>query len=257
MHTRNGRTASGGFLVEGPHAVEAAVSGTVGHRVREAFVTAEFAERSVGLLDRITAADAAIHQVTDRVMQRLADTVTPQGIVAVVSRRPTDLDVVLAGTPRLIAVLIGVSDPGNAGTVIRSADALGADAVLVTNESADVYAGKVVRASAGALFHLPVVTDLDAEAVTTQLRAAGMQVLAATGSGTEDLDQLIDSGSLRQPTAWLFGNEAHGLADRLTAAADHAVRIKMAGRAESLNLAAAAAVCLFASSRAHRGEVIT
>ena len=151
-----------------------------------------------------------------------------------------------------MAVLAEIRDPGNAGTVLRTADAAGAGAVVFAGDAVDPYNGKCVRASAGSLFHVDLVRDRDPAAVVAALRAAGLRVLAATGYGDTDLDDLADAGGLAAPTAWLFGSEAHGLPDALLAAADARVRVPLHGRAESLNLAAAAAVCLYASARALR-----
>ena len=143
-------------------------------------------------------------------------------------------------------------DPGNAGTVIRCADAAGADGVVLTGSSVDPFNGKTVRATAGSLFHLPLAVGGDPRDVVRRLREAGLTVLAADGAGETDLDEAEERGLLDGPTAWLFGNEAWGLPDDLAALADHRVAIPIHGRAESLNLATAAAVCLYSSARAHR-----
>ncbi len=156
---------------------------------------------------------------------------------------------VLTPDAALVAVCADVRDPGNAGTVIRCADAAGASAVVLTGSSVDPYNGKAVRASAGSLFHVPLALAADPAAVVRQVRASGVQVLAADGAGELDLDAAEHAGLLRWPTAWLFGNEAWGLPDELAALADHRVAIPIHGRAESLNLATAAAVCLYASAR--------
>jgi TrmH family RNA methyltransferase len=124
---------------------------------------------------------------------------------------------------------------------------------VVTGDSVDVYNGKAVRASVGSLFHLPVAVRRDPVATVGALRGAGLTVVAADGYGEVDLDEAAGSGLLAAPTAWLFGNEAWGLPDELGALADHRVRIPIHGRAESLNLATAAALCLYASARAQRG----
>jgi len=190
--------------------------------------------------------------VTDAGLASLADTVTPQGLVALGSHLDVPLELALAPPPHLVAVLAAVRDPGNAGTVLRTADAAGAGAVVLPAGSVDPYNGKCVRASAGSLFHLPVVRGGDPVGVLDALRAAGLHVLAATGSGADDLDDLVDDGVLAAPTAWVFGNEAQGLPGEVLAAADARVRVPMHGAAESLNLAAAAAVCLYATARAQR-----
>jgi TrmH family RNA methyltransferase len=124
--------------------------------------------------------------------------------------------------------------------------------VLLAGQSVDPYNGKAVRASAGSLFHLPVAVESDTPRLLEAVRSAGLTVLAADGAGETDLDEAEDAGLLEGPTAWLFGNEAWGLPDEVAALADHRVRIPIHGRAESLNLATAAAVCLYASARVQR-----
>jgi TrmH family RNA methyltransferase len=187
--------------------------------------------------------------VDERVARTLGDTETPQGVVAVVGQPRHRLGDLLRGQPRLLAMLCGVADPGNAGTVIRTADAAGADGVVLTRGSTDPYAGKCVRASAGSLFHLPVVTGVTVAPTVDALHEAGLTVLATTVEG-DPIDEIDDV--LAGPVAWLFGNEAHGLPADAVSAADRVVRVPIHGRAESLNLAAAAAVCLYASARAQR-----
>ena len=244
---RAGRDAAGEFLAEGPQAVREALG--AGPPPRELFVTEAAATRHGDLVDRARAAGVPVSAVTDRAAAALSETASPQGLVAVCPYRDVPLDVALAGAPRLVVLLADVRDPGNAGTVLRSADAAGADAVVLAGNSVDPYNGKSVRAGAGSLFHLPVVRGAGLDAALTAARAAGLTVLAADGAGERDLDDLPE---LAAPAAWLFGNEAWGLPAALGARADARVRIPISPRAESLNLAAAAAVCLFASARAQR-----
>jgi TrmH family RNA methyltransferase len=207
------------------------------------FATTEAIERYPDL-----ASDASEISATDAAA--LSETVTPQGLVAVCElAQPTAAQILDAG-PRLLAVLVEPNDPGNLGTIIRTADAAGADAVVLDG-GVDPYNGKAVRASAGSLFHLPVVSCDAAEAMVSAGRI-GMTTLAATAEGDVDLDDLIDQRRLARPTTWLFGSEARGLPQSVIAAADSAVRVPIHGRAESLNVAAAAAVCLYATARAQR-----
>lgn len=228
------------FLAEGPQAVREALA--VPGCVREVF--------ALPGVHRELVTDVPWHLVDDQALASLTETVQPQGVVAVCNF----LDVPLAEVAgeRLVAVCADVRDPGNAGTVIRCADAAGAGGVVLTGSSVDPYNGKTVRATVGSLFHVPVVVEHDAAATVRALRAAGFRVLAADGYGETDLDEAADGTLLRGRTAWLFGNEAWGLPDELAALADHRVRIPIHGRAESLNLATAAAVCLYASARAQR-----
>lgn len=190
--------------------------------------------------------DVEVTLVDDRAMAALSDSVTPAGVVAVCRFLDVPLDQALAGA-RLVAVCADVRDPGNAGNVVRTADAAGADAVVLAGEAVDLHNPKTIRASVGSAFHLPVAVVPDATAAVATVREAGLTVLAADGAGETDL---FDAGDvLAGPTAWLFGNEAWGLTPELAELADHRVRIPIAGRAESLNLATAAALCLFESAR--------
>jgi TrmH family RNA methyltransferase len=247
LRQRRQRAAADAFLVEGPHATAEAL-GAGAFTVRELFITPVAADRELDLLRTAAAADVTVTLVADRVLAVLADTVTPQGVVAVVGATGQRLDDVLRRRPRHVVVLVEVADPGNVGTVIRTADAAGADAVVLTRGSVDPYGGKCVRASAGSLFHLPVVTGVPVDHALSALREAGLQVLATTTDGTA-IDDVAD---LDRPTAWLFGNEAHGLPAETADRADQRVRVPIHGRAESLNLAAAAAVCLYATASAQR-----
>jgi TrmH family RNA methyltransferase len=249
--TRKGRTAASALLVEGPHAVSEALA-TTRQRVREIFVTAAAAARDRDLLQVANAAGVVVHPVTERVLNSLRDTVTPQGVVAVVETTAVDLAAAFPAAGRLLVVLEQIADPGNAGTIIRTADAAGADAVVTTAGSVDVWSGKSVRASAGSVFHLPLVTDVTGADVLECARSHGSTVLATDAHGDRDLDELIDAGTLASRTVWVFGNEAHGVSDQVRSAADHVVRVPVYGGAESLNLAAAAAICLYASARAQR-----
>jgi TrmH family RNA methyltransferase len=244
------RAADRRFLAEGPQAVrEALASPGV---VSSLFATADAAERHPDLLASARSAGLDVHWVSGQVMESLAQTVTPQGVLAVCAFGDVPLREVLAAAPRLVALLAQVRDPGNAGTVIRAADAAGAEAVVLTRASVDVYNGKCVRSSAGSIFHLPISVGAETATAVAGLREAGLRVLAADGTGPDDLDALDEAGTLGEPTAWLFGNEAWGLPPELRDLADAVVRVPIHGRAESLNLAAAAAVCLYASARAQR-----
>ena len=238
------------FLAEGPQAVREAF--TVPGCVREVFASAAAAAAHADLHDAATAAGVPWQPVDDAALASLTETVSPQGVVAVCRFLHEPFADVLARAPRLLAVCADVRDPGNAGTVIRCADAAGAGGVVLTGSSVDPYNGKAVRASVGSLFHLPLSLEPGTTDVVAALRAAGVSVLAADGAGELDLDDAQDEGLLTGPTAWLFGNEAWGLPEETAALADHRVRIPIHGRAESLNLATAAAVCLYASARAHR-----
>jgi TrmH family RNA methyltransferase len=240
LHRHTGRMRSGLFLAEGPNLVEAAAARGA---VDEVFATAAAAERHQGMLR-----DLPVTLVTESAAKALSDTVTPSGLIAVCRILDPRLDAVLAEKPALIAVAVDLSEPGNAGTLIRIAHAMGADAVVFAGQSVDPYNGKCLRSSAGSIFALPVITEPDTAGLLSQLRSAGLQLMATTLDG----DTSLDDAMLAVPTAWVFGPESQGLSEAVAALADQRVLIPMSVGAESLNVAAAAAICLYQSVRAQR-----
>ncbi|MGQ0838890.1 TrmH family RNA methyltransferase [Actinokineospora sp.] len=246
---RAGREKAGRFLAEGAQAVREAL--LHGH-VHDLFVTEAAAERNADLLAEAERARVTVSFVTDKAASGLSETITPQGIVAVCDLIDRPLADALSAAPRLVAVLVGVADPGNAGTVTRVADAAGAGAVIFAGDTVDPHNGKCVRASTGSVFHLPLARSRDVPTVLTACRAAGLRLVAADGHVARDLDEAQDTGELAQPTAWVFGSEAHGLTAEVLGDMDSVLRVPLYGAAESLNLAAAAAVCLYAGARAQR-----
>ena len=243
------------FLAEGPQAVAEALSS--GAQVTDLFVTVPARSRHQDLVGAAEDAGVPVHVVSGEVMEELAQTVTPQGLLAVCGFVDVPLDAVTCPAPRLVALLANVRDPGNAGTVLRTADAAGAQAVVFADASVDPYNGKCVRASAGSLFHLPVVVGVRLEDAVAAMREAGLCVVAADGRAGRSLDDPEVRARLSEPTAWMFGNEAWGLPPDLVALADAAVGVPIYGKAESLNLAGAAAVCLYASAGAQHVQRVT
>ena len=250
LNKRAFRQRERAFLAEGPQAVTEAFH--CGAQVTDLFVTVPARTRHRDLVAAIAAAGIPVHVVSGEVMDELAQTVTPQGLLAVCGFVDVPLAEVARAKPALVALLANVRDPGNAGTVLRSADAAGAHAVVFADASVDPYNGKCVRASAGSLFHLPVVAGTRLEEAVVTLREAGLRIVAADGRAGRSLDDPGVQARLAGPTAWMFGNEAWGLPPELVALADEPVAVPIYGRAESLNLAAAAAVCLYASARGKR-----
>ncbi len=245
---RSARQETGLFLLEGPQAAREALAYRP-DTVIEMFATPSALERHADL--REAASDAGIEVVftTEAVLDAMADTVTPQGIVAVARQTPTSVRDVFAASPRLVAICEEVRDPGNLGTIIRAADAAGADAVILTGRTVDPYNPKVVRATTGSLFHLPIAVGVDLATAVERAHAAGVRVVAADVGGD---DFLAARALLAEPTAWLFGNEARGLDDESLALADLSLRLPIYGSAESLNLATAASVCLYETAFAQR-----
>lgn len=258
------RAETGLFLLEGPQAVREALE-YAPELLRELYVTPTAAARH-GLDD----APVDTWFVTEQVLDAMADTVTPQGVVAVCQQFPTSVKDVFpdraaaaadaeardasdeqAALPGLVAILEEVRDPGNAGTIIRAADAAGADAVVLTGRSVDPYNPKVVRSTTGSLFHVPVSVGVTLADTIERAKALGYTVLAADVSG-DDLPVVRAEGMLDGPTAWVFGNEARGLTADDLALVDRAVKVPIYGQAESMNLATAASVCLYESAFALR-----
>lgn len=236
LKRRKGRRAAGRYLVEGPHPVAEAIADGV---VTELFATSEAAARY---------ADAGVDvvEVADHVLVRLADGVTPQGVVAVAGIRVTPVEAVVGRG--LLAVVHAAADPGNVGTLIRTADAAGATAVVLTNGSSDPYGPKAVRAAAGSTTHLPLVVGADLDDVLDETRAAG-QVTVALDAGADDDLFTILAGLDRRPRALVLGSESHGLTADVQGRVDHVAAIPIFGRAESLNVAAAGAIALYAAAR--------
>ncbi|HEX3731333.1 MAG TPA: RNA methyltransferase [Mycobacteriales bacterium] len=235
------------FLAEGRQAVSEALRSGV---VRILLLTPQAHAAHADLIDAARTCGCAIVLVTREAAATLSETVTPQNLIAVCHFVDVPLERVLGSSPRLVAVLDRVQDPGNAGTVLRVADAAGADAVIFGAASVDPYNGKCIRASAGSVFHPTIVRGVDCPQAVAALRTAGVQVLAADAHAAETVDDLGRGGGLAAPTAWLLGNEAQGLSPELRTQADRCVRIPIYGQAESLNLAVAAALCLYASASA-------
>ena len=241
LRTRAGRREAGRFLVEGPAAVREALGAGV---VTEVFRDPGVAGDAGSVASEAARTGVPVLDVTSRVLDRLAATVSPRGPVAVCDR----VDVALDGIEPargVVCVLIEIRDPGNLGAVIRSADAAGAAGVVVSGTSVDVYNEKVVRASAGSLFHVPIARCGPVAEVAGSLRGRGCTLLAAAADGEADVYEAHVAG----PVAVFFGNEARGLAPEARALMDASVRVPMRGGAESLNLAAAAAVVLFELGR--------
>ena len=255
LSQKGARSETGLFLLEGPQAVAEALAYRP-ELVVELYATPTALERYTDIGDTAVLAGVDVEFATEAVIEAMADTVTPQGFIAVVHQFPTALKHALSvgrehASPRLVVILEEVRDPGNLGTIIRVADSAGADAVILTGRSVDLYNPKVVRSTTGSLFHIPVVMDVELDAALAAVRGAGLQLLAADMHGTH-LPSVRASGGLDAPTAWLFGNEARGLSPEHVALADSSVAVPIYGDAESMNLATAASVCMYESAFAQR-----
>lgn len=252
LRGRRDRKATGQFLAEGPQAVREALARS--GSVVELFITEEAAEAHPEFVSTVKSARIGWNIVTAEVLTEVTTTVNSQGVVAVCRALDVELTSVLNKDAQLIVVLSQVRDPGNAGTIIRLADAAGADAVVVTSSSVDIYNDKTVRSTAGSLFHIPVVAGVGLAEVTELARARGLQVLAADANeAAHDLHHPWDTGlDLTARTTWVFGNEAWGMSADELALCDASVAVPIYGGAESLNLGTAAGVCIYESARNQR-----
>jgi TrmH family RNA methyltransferase len=241
---KEARSETGLFLLEGPQGLKEALERP--KLIEKLFATESFEEKYPDLISRARDARVSVNLVSDSVLKELSDTTTPQGVVAVCQQFHVSIDDVISSKPTLVAFLAQIRDPGNAGTVLRAADAAGADAVIFSKGSVDIYNPKVVRSTTGSMFHLPFVIEAEIQSSLEKFKQAGLSVLAADVAG--DSLSTIPSTDLAKPTMWLFGNEAWGLEPEVSALADKLVQVPIFGAAESLNLATAASVCMYASA---------
>lgn len=247
------------FLAEGPQSATEAIRAHLGlldlstearkfwpqgNTVAEVYYTARLASTHPELMQLVTQLDttAFVAEVSDQVLQAMSDAMVHQNIIAVAHLPSVDEPPAAEGV--LVAGLVRVQDPGNAGTIIRAADAAGSDYAFTTPNTVDVYNPKSVRSTAGSLFHLPIYTNIDLPDFKAAYKG---QILAADGYGEVTLEQ-SDTAQLSRSTAWLFGNEARGLGTEELHLADARVAVPLYGLAESLNVATAATICLYSSA---------
>ena len=240
---RGFRESDGAFLAEGPQACR---EGALAGKVTELFLTQEALDRYPEIVATVENSGAEITLCNSTVIEQFSSTVTPQGMTAVVRMWDQNPDAIFHASAKLVVALTAVRDPGNAGSVIRVADAAGADGVIMSSDSVDLFNPKVVRSSVGSLFHLPIAIGQNLPETISTARSNGMQVLAADTGGIS----LYGDADLAKPTLWIFGNEAWGIPKEILELVDHVVSIPIYGQAESLNLATASALCLYASATA-------
>jgi TrmH family RNA methyltransferase len=240
---RGFRESDGAFLAEGPQACR---EGALAGKVTQLFLTQEALDRYPEIVATVENSGAEITLCNSTVIEQFSSTVTPQGMTAVVRMWYQNPDAIFHASAKLVVALTAVRDPGNAGSVIRVADAAGADGVIMSSDSVDLFNPKVVRSSVGSLFHLPIAVGQNLAETISTARSNGMQVLAADTGGVS----LYGGVDLAKPTLWIFGNEAWGIPKEILELVDNVVSIPIYGQAESLNLATASALCLYASATA-------
>lgn len=244
LSRRSARQKTGLIRVEGPQSVTELLRHAPGTARDVYFEDSAAAGPLAELFAQAAAAVKWVHLTSAALMQAVAPSSQGVWAVAEASAIPADIDLTAPGP---VVVLPAVQDPGNTGTLIRLADAAGAVGVYLGADTANADAPKVIRASAGSVFHLPLAEFADTAALLDQLNAAGYEIWAADGAGEETWGSgLATPAALAgRKIAWVFGNEAHGVAPEILAAADHRLSIPIYGQAESLNVAAAAALCLY------------
>jgi TrmH family RNA methyltransferase len=249
---RDARHEADAFVIDGPvllaEALDAGIELEAVYVERRAAASAEADDGLDGVVARVRAEGVSVLDLAPGVLAKAVDAVTPQGIAAIARRHPSPLAEVAAVASGLIVVLAGVSDPGNAGTLLRSAEASGATAIIATDGSVDLFAPKTVRASAGSLFRLPVVVGAGTDDVIDELHRRGHRCVGTVARGGVPYDE----SNLAAGVAIILGNEAHGLPDDLVDRLDTVVTIPMEGRAESLNVAMAGTILCFESARQRR-----
>lgn len=245
VRDRRGRHGREAFWAEGPNLVAAALEARGLSRILRLFATGEFMARDAGLIRRASEAGAEVVEVTDEVFKKLSSTDTPQGVAAVSAYAPPDIEEL--GFRGVTVVLDGIQDPGNLGAIVRTADAFGCEAVVLLPGACDAFSPKALRATAGSVFNLPLVRA-ERKTLVTVLKRKGARLVITGPRGGEELGR----ADLAPPLAIVFGNEARGISPQLRKAADLAVTVPIRGKAESLNVAAAAAVCLWEAAGRQR-----
>lgn len=243
LRTRQGRRKAGRFVVEGPQAVRSALSSGV--VIEELYLDDDARDSFPDIVGEAVNRGVRPMSADPRVLAAMGETAAPQGVLAVCGLLDgADLDELLA-VPAPVVILDRVADPGNVGTILRTAEAVGAAGVVLTPGCADIHNGKVVRSTTGSMFRIPVVPEVPMDEAIAAVRRAGRALLVATGDGDEGLFEAVDSRMACPRACWVIGSEAHGVGDLARAAADLSVRIPMAEGVESLNAGVSAAAILY------------
>ncbi len=230
------------FLVEGPHLLEMAL--TSGAGIRRVFLTHAFRSKNEGLLRQLSRKGSEVIETEEHILSRLSDTETPQGVAALVSYKEYSFDSLSLKDNPMMVVCDGIQDPGNLGTIIRTSDAAGADAVILLPGTCDFLSSKVVRASAGSIFSVPVLSA-GLEAMIQWLKKKSIKLVIADARATRN----VYEADLRAPLAFALGNEARGVSKSVREKGDLLLRIPIMGSAESLNVGVSAAVLLYEAVR--------
>lgn len=246
------REELGLFVVEGLRLAEEMIAAGWPAEICIFTAAAAAKPRAARMLGHLENKRCRLVEVSDAVYAKITDTQEPQGFMLIAPpRKAVVADILSRPAPALIAILDGVRDPGNAGTLIRTADAAGCSGVILLKGCVDLYAGKTIRATMGSLFHLPVVEGVSRRELISALAAAAIPIAAATLDGAI----AYTAADLAGPVAVVFGNEGEGVSGEIVACATARLAIPIYGKAESLNVAAAAAVILYEAARQRRSTL--
>lgn len=244
IKNKRGKHKHNTFIIEGPNLIEMALA--FGQQINEVFFTNRFSSKKDGqkLLRQVSKATNELFEITDQLLNKLADTETPQGIIAIAAYKPIALEEITFKSIPLIIIVDGVQEPGNFGTIIRTSDAAGADAVIILKGTCDAFMQKTLRATAGSIFNIPIVYA-ETDTLLEWLKSKAIQLIVTALDSRES----IFDADLKKPLAFIFGNEAHGVSAMLKKKADLTLKIPLIGKAESLNVSASAAICLYEAVR--------
>ena len=239
LEKRSARRKEGKFVIEGPHLIEEA-----GDKVNFLIYS-----ENLPIVKKLEAKGVPTYKVSSKEFAELSGVEAPQGVLGVVRLFSYQLEDVIKGDRTLIVYCAGVQDPGNLGTIIRSADALGATGVILSKGTVDLYNPKVVRSTMGSLFHLPLMTVEDDAETIKQLKKNNVKIIATSA----EAEKSCSDAELKGPVAVLIGNEGAGLAEEIIELADEVIKVPMAGKAESLNASVTTAILLYEISRQRSG----
>ena len=248
IKNRRGKYKGDEFIIEGPHLIEMAIAS--GSIIKEVFLVGTFAAKKDGqrLLRQISKETGNAFEVTEQILSKIADTETPQGLVAIASYKSINLNDIKLSSAPLLVIADSIQEPGNLGTIIRTSDAAGADAVIILKGTCDVFTQKTIRATAGSIFNIPIVHS-DTDTVLEWSRSKRIHLIVTA----LDAKKSIFDADLKKPSAFVFGNEAHGISTQVRKNADLILKVPIHGKAESLNVAASAAICLYEAVRQRSG----
>lgn len=241
------RKQEGKFVIEGIRMMEEALDADIGLDAIYYSPALLDTTRGKDLFERLSERMLKIYLLSDRLMKQVGFTETPQGIIAVASQLHFSLDILLKNANPFFLLLDQIQDPGNLGTLIRTADAAGVSGVILTEGTVDLYNPKTIRATMGSLFHLPILAQQDGQDIIASLQREGIQVLAAA----LQTDTYFYEADFTRPTAVVIGNEGQGLSEEVLKAVDLKIKIPILGKAESLNAAVAGAILVYEGAR-HR-----